>query len=125
MVSLAIQWGILDDDAIIQMISDEPKYLRMRTSDDLTLLHIAIYEKRYGLMKNLIEIESNIEATTGEFKLTPLLAAVLYGDSKAVNVLLELGADPLQDDSKGENAYENAHRLGRREILRILKEHEN
>lgn len=124
-VDLAIRQGVLDDDAIIQMIADEPKYLRMRSSDDSTLLHRATYYKRYGLMKRLIEMGADIEATSGTIRITPLLGAVLDGDLRAVSILLEFGADPLQEDIDGENSYEFAERLGMAEILRILREHEN
>jgi ankyrin repeat protein len=56
----------------------------------------------------------------GFFNIPPLIRAVLYGKSKALQALIEGGADKNIKDEQGRTALELAKKYNHPEIIKIL-----
>ena len=56
----------------------------------------------------------------GFFNIPPLIRAVLYGKSKALQALIDCGADKNIKDKKGRTALELAQKYNYPEIVEIL-----
>lgn len=56
----------------------------------------------------------------GFFSIPPLIRAVLYGKSKALQALIEGGADKNIKDEQGRTALELAKKYNHPEIIKIL-----
>ena len=56
----------------------------------------------------------------GFFNIPPLIRAVLYGKSKALQALIDCGADKNIKDDQGRTALELAKKYNQHEIVEIL-----
>jgi hypothetical protein len=91
----------------------------------LSPLHKAAGEGNVGEIRKLISAGADPNVVNDRAdRYTPLLAAVENGQTASVLALLEAGADPLFVTSWG-TARQNALKLGRSEIARILKDAED
>jgi len=71
---------------------------------DYTALHLAAWNNRGDIVKYLIEEANCPPDSEGEYKRTPLMLAANWGASGSMKVLLELGASPKHEDSRGRTA---------------------
>lgn len=65
-----------------------------------------------AIVELLLEHHAYIDAASPNGS-TPLMMAAMYGDARAVGILLEAGADPRIVNQAGLNAIDFAHRAGR------------
>jgi len=69
-------------------------------------LHLASWNNRPDIVRHLVsEAKCPVDAE-GENNRTPLMLASNWGATGALNVLLELGADPSHKDSRGKTAID-------------------
>lgn len=69
-----------------------------------TALHLAAWNNRENIVKYLIQEAKCSPDPEGEYKRTPLMLAANWGASGTLRILLDLGANPLQKDSRGRTA---------------------
>lgn len=61
----------------------------------------------------------NAESANGT---TPLMMAAMYGNAQTVKLLLESGAEPYPRNDQGLSAEDFAHRAGREDSLRLIRQ---
>lgn len=73
------------------------------------------------LMINLlVNLGAKLEGKSGCLQFTALHAASLANSSKACKALIDLGANPLSNDTKKSTPFHIASRLKCKEVLEIL-----
>lgn len=88
-------------------------------------LYKAAFNGDVAAIKSLAASGTDINAYDGKVYLyTPLMVAAMEGRTEAVKALLELGADPIAEDSDRLTASKLARKYGHEEIAEILDEAE-
>ena len=88
------------------------------TSPNIQLVN-AIFTDDPSKIRMLLDQGFNLN-DCGFFNIPPLLRAVLYGKSKALQALIEGGADKNIKDKQGRTALELAKKYNHPEIVKIL-----
>jgi len=88
-----------------------------------TALVRAIEVGDIDLVKLLIEYGADVNQVMRHLNETPLIYAAHYGDQLITAHLLENGADPLIKNTNGETAFGIAFRLGKTNIIGMLKDY--
>ena len=85
-----------------------------------TALHYAATGGHVEVIRLLLDKHAYIDSTSPNGS-TPLMMAARYGNSSAVKLLLEEGADPTIKNEKGLNAWDFANGVGRTEAASIIR----
>ena len=88
------------------------------TSPNIQLVN-AIFADNPSKIKTLLDHGINVN-DSGCFNIPPLIRAALYGKSKALQALIEGGADKNIKDKQGRTALEFAKKYNHPEIVEIL-----
>ena len=88
------------------------------TSPNIQLVN-AIFADDSSKIRLLLELGIDVN-DGGFFNIPPLLRAALYGKSKALQTLIEWGADKNIKDTQGRTALELAKKYNHPEIVEIL-----
>lgn len=75
-----------------------------------------------NVMAYLLGFGANANTTTGRGGRSPLMHAVIKGDARAIEFLLQSGADPNAQGEDGWNALHAAAKLGRADLVKALLE---
>ncbi|WP_299436726.1 ankyrin repeat domain-containing protein [uncultured Aquimarina sp.] len=88
-------------------------------SGDITPLMYAVAYQNYEMMKELINHNADLDYVTIE-KQSALIFAIKGRDVKALNILIERGADPTKKIDSKKSAYDLAKEENIKEILEVL-----
>jgi len=107
------------------MAEQNPELVKLPAWNGETPIYTAIFYKRYKLLKKLIEMVDDInKKTTGDYDGdTPLHMAIVFGNPKAAEILLDYGADPMIKNKMGQTAYEAAKQQREYKISKILDQY--
>ena len=82
----------------------------------------AIKRRRNDVLELVVDHAANLEKCDSR-GFTPLSRAVITGDSKAVKMLLEAGADPEGEDDCGMTPLQYARQCRRRKIASMIRQY--
>jgi ankyrin repeat protein len=110
-----------DVAAVRAAIESAPNLINARDAKGFTPLHIAAADGRGAIVKELIEHEADVKATTTS-QVTPLhsAAAAPHGDPEIVKMLLDHGAEIDAKAFGNRTPLHSAAQNGRPEVLQAL-----
>ena len=96
----------------------------MRNVYNNTLLHRAAWYNSTSCVRVLLRFAPHLLDAVDEDNDTPLMMAVMNDRRDAVKMLLRAGADVRKKDDNGSTVFDFAHGDNRKEMLEILKQHQ-
>lgn len=115
--------ALLTEDPVLfsEKVRSNPSLLDLKWVGSETLLHFLAVECKHSQVRYLASLGANVN-TINDCGETPLHGAILSNDSKGVELLLMLGADPYITSKAGLNSLEWAEFLDVDEsIINMLK----
>ncbi|MCJ1456426.1 hypothetical protein MMC28_006787 [Mycoblastus sanguinarius] len=86
-------------------------------------LHVATHHGKLSFTEMLLQHGADLEVTTNDLNMTPLMVAIASGNDPCVKVMLESGADIETEHFCGWRPLHLATRLGRLEVIETLLVH--
>jgi ankyrin repeat protein len=111
------------DVAIVQLLIDRGANANVHdTGEKWTPLHFAARDQNAPIVRSLLEAGAAVDALD-VFGNTPLWRSVMNSteDLSAIRALLEHGADPGRENSRGISPTDLARETGRTDILALLE----
>lgn len=102
---LAAHW--VNADALRELLRWAPSLVDSSDDDGYGVLHYVIHSCHLGTfdcspaLDLLVASGADIDHSAGEEGITPLILAIVTGQSDIVNLLIELGADKMKPDAAG------------------------
>ena len=106
-------------DALKFLILNSPN-IDLADKNGHTPLAIAVEEKQLEVAKQLLEAGANSDCAAGHFGGTVLHRAIIRKDKAMVQLLLERGSDPNQQDAAGKTALHETIATNRKDLVELL-----
>lgn len=117
-----LHYAILGNNtSIIKALCSSGVNINLCDDNYNTPLHFAINQNSYVMVKELVQIEGIDLNALGEFDQTPLHRAVIMGNLKIIQLLIESGADVLMVDEKNSSPLDYAKDEENKSIIEYLE----
>ncbi|EKD82554.1 MAG: hypothetical protein ACD_39C01219G0002 [uncultured bacterium] len=116
---LAVENNMLE---VVKKLVKKKADVNMENRFGYTPMHLAASKGFTEIVTALLEYCPDLFHANNAKGYTALHLAIIYDNPEIVGMLMKVGDDPYDKTKDDENAFELAERMGRDDIVRILKE---
>jgi len=108
------------DISIIDTLIEHGADIFSKDESGISIFDQAIIYSNIDLARKMIEQGSDVNATSRESKMTPLMEAACYGNCEVAQILLDNGADIHVRDAQGYSAPDFARRMRKKKMTALF-----
>jgi len=117
-LALAIQKRC--DKTIIDLLIEQGADIFSKDESGISIFDQAIIFSNVELTQKMIEQGTDVNTTSRESKMTPLMEAACYGRCEVAQILLDNGADMNAKDIQGYSAADFARRMRKKKMTELF-----